>query len=86
MKFQFDALRSQLIQKQVENMDYYKIMDMHVPFYHEFNSKLNNSNMQAWNELYINMYELNQDLTLQLKHESCKNQFYDNSKKMNVLP
>ena len=42
LKFQFDALRGQLIQKQVENIDHYKIMNMHVQFYHEFNSKLIN--------------------------------------------
>ena len=49
------------------------IMNMHAPFYHEFNSKLINSNMHAWIMLYINMYELKHDLALQLKHESCKN-------------
>mgnify|MGYP003703415903 CR=1 FL=1 len=48
------SLVSPLIQKQVETMDHYKVMDMHAPFYHEINSQLNNSNMQAWNELYIN--------------------------------
>ena len=65
MKLQFDALRSQLIQKQVEHMDHYKIMDMHAPFCHELNSKFNQEHMQAWIMLYINMYELKQDLAPQ---------------------
>ena len=58
MKLQLDALRSQLIQKQVENMDHYKIMDMHAPFYHEINSQLNNTNMHEWIMLYYNMLAL----------------------------
>ena len=67
-------------------MDYYKIMNMHAPIYHEFNSKLINSNMHAWITLYNNMYAPKHGLALQLKHELCKNEFYDNNKEMDVLP
>jgi len=69
---QFDALRSQLIQKQDENMDHYKIMDMHVTIFHELNSKSNNSNMHAWIMLYINMYELTHDLALQFNMDHAR--------------
>ena len=66
------ALVSPLIQKQVENMDHYKVMDMHAPFYHETHSQLNNSNMQAWIMLYINMHELKHDLALQFNMDHAR--------------
>ena len=47
-------------------MDYYKIMNMHAPIYHEFNPKLINSNMHAWITLYNNMYAPKHGLALQL--------------------
>ena len=36
-------------------------MNMHVTFYHEINSQLNNSNMHAWNELQFDMLGLEHD-------------------------
>ena len=53
------------LQKQDELMGYHKIMNMHAPLYHEFNSKLINSNMHAWNELQFTINDPNHDLALQ---------------------
>ena len=62
----FNAVSKQLKpSKQDELMEYDQKMDMHVTICHEFNSKSNNINMHAWNELQIINNEPKHDLVLQ---------------------
>ena len=50
-KLQFDALVSQLFQKQDEIMDLSLIMNMHVTICHENNLKFIDTTMHAWIKL-----------------------------------
>ena len=60
-------------------------MNMHVTFYHEINSQLNNSNVHAWNELQFDMLGLEHDSIHQFRHEPSKNQYKHNNEGLNIL-
>ena len=78
-KLQFDALVSQLFQKQVENMDHCKIMNMHVPF-HE--GQLQNFKLKAC------MHELGSNSRLKSLRiqELGMNKLKHNNEKVKSLP
>ena len=63
-RLQCDALMSSILWKQDENMDLYMLMNMHVVFNHEINSKLTKFNMHATIRLQSNMLSLKHDLAL----------------------